>query len=107
MNVKAFIEDKIVPALSPRYIEILDESYMHNVPDGAQSHFKVTVVSDAFEGKRLIARHRTINGLVAEALEGPVHALALHTYTADEWEARGGEALASPKCLGGSKLDNQ
>ena len=82
-----------------------NESFMHNVPDGAQSHFKVTVVSDAFEGKRLIARHREINGLAAEALQGPVHALALHTYTPAEWEARGGESLASPNCLGGSKHD--
>ena len=59
----------------------------------------------AFEGKRLIARHREINGLAAEALQGPVHALALHTYTPTEWEARGGQSMVSPNCLGGSKHD--
>ena len=105
MQVKAFLETTIEAALSPSYLEVVDESFMHNVPDGAQSHFKVTVVSDAFEGKRLIARHREINGLAADALQGPVHALALHTYTPDEWEARGGQSQVSPNCLGGSKLD--
>ncbi|WP_218398082.1 BolA family protein [Alteromonas lipotrueae] len=103
MNVKEFIESTLTRALSPALLNVEDESFMHNVPDGAQSHFKVTVVTDAFEGKRLIARHREINTLVDEALKGPVHALALHTYTPTEWVARGGEALTSPVCLGGSK----
>ncbi|MCB4437772.1 BolA/IbaG family iron-sulfur metabolism protein [Alteromonas sp. McT4-15] len=105
MQVKTFLEEAIRNALSPLYLEVLDESFMHNVPEGAQSHFKVTVVSDAFEGKRLLARHREVNALAAEALAGPVHALALHTYTSKEWEARGGESLTSPNCLGGSKHD--
>jgi len=103
MQVKAFLESAITEALEPQYLEVVDESFMHNVPDGAQSHFKVTVVTNAFDGKRLIARHREINALADEALQGPVHALALHTYTPSEWEARGGEGLSSPKCLGGSK----
>ena len=105
MQVKAFLESTIETALNPQYLEVVDESFMHNVPEGAQSHFKVTVVSNTFEGKRLIARHREINGLAAEALQGPVHALALHTYTPVEWEARGGQSFASPNCLGGSKHD--
>ena len=31
--------------------------------------------------------------------------LALHTYTPAEWEARGGQSLTSPDCLGGSKYN--
>ncbi|MEC9059972.1 MAG: BolA family transcriptional regulator, partial [Pseudomonadota bacterium] len=41
----------------------------------------------------------------AEALQGPVHALALHTYTPTEWETRGGQSMVSPNCLDGSKHD--
>lgn len=107
MNVKAFIESTLTEALSPQLLDVQDESHMHNVPEGAQSHFKVTVVTDRFEDKRLIARHREINTLLADALEGPVHALALHTHTPKEWEARGGTVAESPACLGGSKFDNQ
>ncbi|GGW80288.1 BolA family protein [Alteromonas halophila] len=106
-NVKQFIQDTLTSELSPVLLEVTDESYMHNVPEGAQSHFKVTVVSEHFTGSRLIARHRQVNGLLSEALEGPVHALALHTFTPQEWEKRGGQATASPACLGGSRLDNR
>ncbi|MEW9798403.1 BolA family protein [Alteromonas sp. CYL-A6] len=106
-DVKAFIESQLTGELAPVYLLVEDESHMHNVAPGAQSHFKVTVVSAAFEGQRLIARHRQVNGLLSEALAGPVHALALHTFTPDEWQARGGEVSASPACLGGSKFDNK
>ena len=104
MNVKEFIEQQLTEALTPAFLEILDESYMHNLPDDAQSHFKVTVVSEAFTGQRLIGRHRQVNELVAEALAGPVHALALHTYTPEEWQARNEQSVDSPACRGGSKL---
>ena len=104
MQVKAFIEEQLTTHLAPAFLQVDDESHMHNVPDGAQSHFKVTVVTDAFEGKRLIARHREINTLVDEALKGPVHALALHTYTEKEWhDYYQANTPLSPKCLGGSK----
>ena len=42
MQVKTFLESTIETALSPSYLEVVDESFMHNVPEGAQSHFKVT-----------------------------------------------------------------
>jgi len=103
-NVQHFIQDTLTSALQPSYLLVEDESYQHNVPEGAQSHFKVTIVCNDFEGKRLIQRHRLLNQLLAEALDGPVHALALHTFSPQEWEKRGGEVQASPKCLGGSKL---
>ena len=103
MQVKSYIEQKLNEHLTPVFLDVLDESHMHNVPDGAQSHFKVTVVSEQFNGSRLIGRHRQVNALLADALEGPVHALALHTYTPEEWEKRGGSVNASPQCRGGEK----
>lgn len=101
MNVQSFIEQQLTSALPLAFLDIQNESHMHNVPANSQTHFKVTVVSDAFIGQRLVARHRSINALLAEALAGPVHALALHTYTADEWTARGGSINPSPACRGG------
>lgn len=102
-DVKTFIEEQLTAALSPQYLNVVDESHGHNVPAGAQSHFNVTVVSDAFDNVRRVPRHQKVNALLAEALAGPVHALALHTYTPAEWEARGESVVASPDCLGGSK----
>lgn len=93
----------ITEALAPEYLEVIDESHMHNVPKGAQSHFKIVVVSDRFEGLPLVKRHRTINNLVRPLFEGSLHALALHTMTPAEWQARGGSFPKSPPCMGGSK----
>ena len=42
-----------------------------------------------------------VNNMLANELAGPVHALALHTYTRDDWRKRFGEAPMSPPCLGG------
>jgi len=90
-------------SLQPQYIEVLNESHMHNVPPNSETHFKVTVASESFVGKRLIQRHRLVNGLLSEELAGPVHALALHTYTKEEWDNKQGVSPSSPNCLGGGK----
>ncbi|KRP22380.1 MAG: hypothetical protein ABS22_08865 [SAR92 bacterium BACL16 MAG-120322-bin99] len=86
-------------------MDVTNESHMHSVPAGSESHFKVVLVSDSFAGKRLVQRHQLIYGLLAEQLAGPVHALALHTYTSEEWAEKNGNAPTSPNCLGGSKHD--
>jgi BolA protein len=73
------------------------------VPPGSESHFKVIVVSAQFEGKRLIARHRLINATLAVELDKHIHALAIHTYTEDEWQTENRQAPDSPNCQGGGK----
>lgn len=105
MNVEQTITAHLAEALVPEHLEVLNESDQHNVPANSETHFKVVLVSAAFEGKRKVARHQQVYALLADQLEGPVHALALHTYTADEWRERHGEAPMSPPCLGGSKAD--
>jgi len=106
MSIQQQIEDKLNGAFSARHLEVLNESHMHSVPPNSETHFKVVLVAPEFEGKRQVARHQLIYRLLAEELAGPVHALALHTYTAAEWQLRAGEAPASPQCLGGSKHDH-
>jgi BolA protein len=46
-----------------------------------------------------------VNEALAEELAGDVHALALHTYTPEEWQARFGDAPMSPPCLGGKAAE--
>lgn len=106
MSVQQQIEAKLTSALSPAHIEVANESHMHSVPPGSESHFKVVLVSPVFDGKRPVARHQLVYRVLADELAGPVHALALHTYTAQEWQQRDGAAPASPQCLGGSKHDS-
>jgi len=94
------IEAKLRAVFDPVYLEVMDESYRHNVPAGAESHFKVVMVSERFTGERILARHRSIYAVLSEELAGPVHALALHAYTLKEWSSLENAVPASPPCRG-------
>jgi len=100
MSVEDRIEHKLRQALSPRHLQVENESHRHNVPPGSESHFHVTVVAERFSGQDLLTRHREIHRALAEELSGPVHALAVHAYSWQEWTQRE-SAPASPPCLGG------
>ncbi len=89
--------------MSTLYFEVVNESFMHAVPKHSETHFKVVVVSDEFEGLRLVNRHKMIYGLLSEQLAGPVHSLALHTFTAKEWEQGKQKSPKSPQCRGGER----
>ncbi len=103
MSIQTEIENKLNESIKPDYLQVINESSNHNVPPGSESHFKVTIVSDAFAGKMLVARHRIINKVLVDELNGRIHALALHTYTPAEWQAKNAQAPQSPPCLGGGK----
>ncbi len=106
MTTQNIIEQKILEALTPSYLDVINESHMHNVPPGSESHFKVVVVSEAFDGQRLVQRHQQINALLADELANGVHALTMQTLTAEEWVKKNGVVPDSPNCHGGSKADH-
>ena len=105
MSVAERIERKLAQALRCDHLEVINESGNHNVPPGSESHFKVVLVADAFAGQRLLNRHRQVNAVLAEELARDIHALAIHTYTREEWCRRFGNAPLSPPCLGGMRLE--
>ena len=98
------IEEKITAALAPSYLEVINESANHNVPKGSESHFKLIVVSPQFEGQRTLHRHRMVYAILQRELAGSVHALALHTYTDEQWREVE-NAPDSPSCRGGMKVE--
>ncbi|MCE9677960.1 BolA/IbaG family iron-sulfur metabolism protein [Shewanella sp. AS1] len=99
MSVEQNIYEKLNAALFPAHLEVINESDNHHVPPNSESHFKVIVVSEQFEGKRLIARHRSVNELLSHELQNGVHALSMHTFTPGEWQAEM-DVPVSPKCRG-------
>jgi BolA family transcriptional regulator, general stress-responsive regulator len=99
MSIQAVIEKKL-QALEPTFLAVENESHRHAVPPDSETHFKVTLVSSRFEGLMPVKRHQQIYALLADELSGPVHALALHLYTPDEWATRGGARPDSPDCRG-------
>ncbi|MBK1645900.1 BolA family transcriptional regulator [Thiocapsa imhoffii] len=103
MSRKDRIETTLHTQCAPLHLEVVDESHMHAVPAGAESHFKVLVVSESFQDQSLIARHRRLNQILHDEFSAGLHALALHTWTPEEWFAKGGTIPDSPPCLGGSK----
>jgi BolA protein len=103
MKIQNNIEKKLLSHFNPEHLEVINESGMHNVPAGSESHFKVVIVAPIFSSERLIKRHRMVNSVLKDELANDIHALALHTYTLQEWQTQFGEFPKSPNCLGGSK----
>ena len=103
MSIQETIEKKLRREFSPLYLDVKNESYLHNVPAGSESHFKVIVVSNVFVNLKLLTRHQRVNSLLKDEIKGSIHALSMETLTEDEWQNRNGNAKISPLCLGGGK----
>ncbi len=100
------VQEKIVTLLrqqfAPTELQVVNESHSHNVAPGAETHFKVVIVSEKFTTLRAVQRHRLVYQALAAELSGPVHALALHTYTPTEW-SQSSAVPDSPDCVGADK----
>jgi len=103
MQIRNAIRQTLTAELAPAHLEVHNESAMHNVPTGSETHFKVVAVSEVFTGRSRVARHRLVYGLLAAQLAGGVHALAVSALTPEEWRRGGGEGRRSPPCLGGGR----
>lgn len=101
MTIHQQLIDKLTAAFNPLALYVENESHMHNVAPGSESHFKVTIVSDEFDGKRLLACHRMVNKVLEDELANDIHALAIHTYTPEKWQSVD-VIPTSPNCMGGS-----
>ena len=82
-TVQHTITNKLREAFSPESLDVTDESHLHEGHaghrPGGETHFRVYIVSPAFEGKSRIERHRMINAALAAELAGSVHALAIES----------------------------
>jgi len=88
MTTQNAITEKLREAFSPQSLEVLDESHLHEGHaghrPGGETHFRIYIVSPAFQGKSRIERHRMINATLAAELAGTVHALAIHAQAPGE-----------------------
>jgi len=79
--VKHTIINKLREAFTPESLDVIDESHLHEGHSGhrpgGETHFRIYIVSRAFEGKSRIERHRMINTTLSAELAGSVHALAI------------------------------
>jgi regulator of penicillin binding proteins and beta lactamase transcription (morphogene) len=100
MSKQQELLERIQAEFQPHFATVENESHMHSSGRGADSHFKLVIVSDAFEGMRKVQRHQKLYQLFADDLKNGIHALALHLYTKSEWESLGKAFPKSPNCLG-------
>ena len=88
MRMADLITRKLTEAFEPESLRLIDESEHHaghaGHRPGGESHFRLYIVAPAFRGKSRIERHRMINTVLAEALDGGVHALAIHAASPEE-----------------------
>lgn len=81
MTIEQTIREKLMVALEPQRLDVINESHLHaghqSSPGTGESHFRVVVVSNAFKGQSRVARHRLVNAALADELKGRVHALAV------------------------------
>ncbi len=57
---------------------------------GTRDHYSARIVSKLFEGKTPVEQHQTVYAALGEAMGGPIHALALKTYTPEAWQRLSG-----------------
>lgn len=88
MSVADSIQEKLIAAFDDAVVEVRDESHLHaghaGAREGGESHFRVRIVSPAFEGLSRVARQRLVNDVLREEMTAQIHALAMKTLTPQE-----------------------
>jgi BolA protein len=90
MDRRSRIEARLRVELAASYVDVEDESHLHAGHAGAASgggHFRATIVSDRFAGLSRVARQRLVYAVLAAEMKSEIHALAIRTFTSDEWAA--------------------
>ena len=88
MQTHDIITEKLTEAFAPESLRVVDESHQHEGHSGhrpgGETHFRVYIVAEVFQGKSRIDRHRMVNTTLARELDGGVHALAIHAHAPGE-----------------------
>ncbi len=90
------ITDIINDKLSPSVLNIVNESFMHNVPTGSESHFKLIVVSDAFKDLSNVKRHQLVYRSLDKIMD-EIHALSIYAFDENEYNENP-VVIDSPNC---------
>jgi len=104
MSLETLLCNSLTETLNPSVLDLENESHSHNVPKNSETHFRLVIVSQNFDGLSRVQRHQLVYKAADEALKKGIHALAMQCFTELEW-AKDPECLSSPPCKGGMKKD--
>ena len=86
--LKTWIAETLSATLAPTRLDVIDESHLHaghmGWRESGETHFRLDVVSPAFEGKSRVERHRLVNTVLNDAFKRGLHALAVRARTPSE-----------------------
>ncbi|MBN8282936.1 BolA family protein [Zoogloea sp.] len=86
MNIMDEIRARLA-SLQPVRLELIDDSHLHAGHAGARTgggHYRLSIVSDVFQGKNTVARHRIIYEALGELMHKEIHALAIQARSPEE-----------------------
>ena len=92
----------VLEPLNVTYHQLENDSHKHS-GSATDSHYNLVLVTEEFAGLMPVKRHQKVYALVGELMSNPIHALALHCYTPQQWQARQAKMPATAPCMGGSK----
>jgi BolA family transcriptional regulator, general stress-responsive regulator len=88
MSAEALIKERLMIALEPQRLDVVNESELHaghrGSPGTGESHFRLLIVSPKFAGKSRVERHRMVNEALGDLMQGRIHAMAMRTYAPGE-----------------------
>ena len=96
-TIRNTIKDLLIDSFDPSVLSVINESNMHNVPDGSESHFKVVIVSDNFKDIKNIQRHKSVYKALTSIMDS-IHALSIHAFNEDEYKINP-QVIDSPNCV--------
>ena len=101
-TMKTKIISKLESHFHPEYLNVINESDQHSGPPGRESHFRVVIVSAAFDGLSRVRRQQSVYTVLATEMQSGIHALGLQCLTPEEWKSKP-NLVDSPSCAKGHK----
>jgi BolA protein len=87
MSTVDVLRERIVAALAPTRLDIVDESHLHAGHAGARDgggHYRMTIVAPGFAGKRTMERHRLVYDAAGDLMKRQIHALSITAKAPEE-----------------------
>ena len=96
-TIENTIKNILIDNFDPSLLSVTNESFMHNVPDGSESHFKVVIVTDNFKDLNELQRHKAIYKALQDPMKS-IHALSIYAFSEKQYQ-KNPQVIVSPNCV--------